>query len=89
MFKQSYLTWSDEGPFGRGGGGSCGQFTANKDGKLRITTITFRVLKFTENSIVNEEQIRRTPHRPFLFEVIHLSHDDGLLFSLFYIFDNR
>ena len=59
MFKQSYLTWSDEGPYGWGGGGrSCGQFTAFKDGMLRITTITFRVSQFTENNIVNEEQRR-------------------------------
>ena len=44
-----------EGPFG---GGSCAQFTAIKDGKSRITIITFRVSQFTENNIVNEEQRR-------------------------------
>ena len=33
-------------------------FTAIKDGKSRITIITFRVSQFTENNIVNEEQRR-------------------------------
>ena len=36
-------------------GGSCAQFTAIKDGKSRITIITFRVSRFTENNIVEEE----------------------------------
>ena len=43
---------------GGGGRGSCGQFTAIKDSKLRVTIIIFRVLQFTENNIVNEEQRR-------------------------------
>ena len=37
-------------------GGSCAQFTTIKDGKSRITIITFRVSQFTKNNIVNEEQ---------------------------------
>ena len=36
-------------------GGSCAQFTAIKDGKSRITIIAFRVSRFTENNIVDEE----------------------------------
>ena len=39
-------------------GGSCAQFTAIKDGKSRVTIITFRLSQFTENNIVNEEQRR-------------------------------
>ena len=39
-------------------GGSCAQFTAIKDGKSRVTIITFRLSQFTENNIVSEEQRR-------------------------------
>ena len=47
-----------------GGGGH-----AHRDGKSRITIITFRVSQFTENNIVNEEQ--RTLHiDSFTLEVL-------------------
>ena len=42
----------------KGGGMSCAQFTAIIDGKSRNMIITFRVSRFMENNIVNEDQRR-------------------------------